>query len=81
MERLDRVQWAVTRALLTEDVVREDDIELIADGQPRRWMSVLVTPLRNPGAAVHAAFVVISDVTARKRIDSWTPLIESLVNL
>ena len=81
VERLDPVQWAVTRALLTEDVVREDDIELVADGQPRRWMSVLVTPLRNPGAAVHAAFVVISDITARKRIDSWTPLIESLVNL
>jgi len=81
VERLDRVQWAVTRALLTEDAVREDDIELVADGQPRRWLSVLVTPLRNPGAAVHAAFVVISDVTARKRIDSWTPLIESLVNL
>ena len=81
VEQLDRVQWAVTRALLTEDVAREDDIELLADGEPRRWMSALVTPLRNKGAGVHAAFVVISDVTARKRIDSWTPLIESLVNL
>ena len=81
VERLERVHWAVTRALLTEDVVREDDIELVTDGEPRRWMSALITPLRNTGAAVHAAFVVISDVTARKRIDSWTPLIESLVNL
>jgi len=81
VERLERVHWAVTRALLIEDVVREDDIELVTDGEPRRWMSALITPLRNTGAAVHAAFVVISDVTARKRIDSWTPLIESLVNL
>jgi PAS domain-containing protein len=81
VEQLDRVQWAVTRALLTEDVVREDDIELVTDGEPRRWMSALITPLRNTGAPVHAAFVVISDVTARKRLDSWTPLIESLVNL
>src|SRR3982751_4554896 len=38
VDQLDRVQWGVTRALLTEDVVREDDIELVADGEPRRWM-------------------------------------------
>ena len=80
-DRLDRIQWAVTRALLTEDAVREDDIELLADGNPRRWLSVLVTPLRTPGVGITAAFVVISDVTASKRLDGWTPVIESLVNL
>jgi PAS domain-containing protein len=81
VERLERIQWAVTRALLTEDAVREDDVELLAAGQPRRWMTVLVTPLRTPGVGVHAAFVVVSDVTARKRMAEWSPVIETLVNL
>ena len=81
VERLDRIKWAVTRALLTEDTVREDDIDLLADNQPRRWLSVLVTPVRTPGVGINAAFVVISDVTARKRMAGWAPVIESLVNL
>ena len=81
VERLERIQWAVTRALLTEDAVREDDIELLAAGQPRRWMTALVTPLRTAGVGVHAAFVVVSDVTARKRMAEWSPVIETLVNL
>lgn len=81
VQRLERIQWAVTRALLTEDQVREDDIEFVADGQPRRWLTALVTPLRRPGVGVHAAFVIVSDVTARKRMAEWTPVIETLVNL
>ena len=81
VERLDRIKWAVTRALLTEDAVREDDIDLLADNQPRRWLSVLVTPVRTPGVGINAAFVVISDVTARRRMAGWAPVIESLVNL
>lgn len=81
VERIERIQWAVTRALLTEDAVREEDIELLAAGQPRRWMTALVTPLRTPGVGVHAAFVVLSDVTAPKRMAEWSPVIETLVNL
>jgi hypothetical protein len=81
VEPLERIQWALTRALLTEDAVREEDIELMATGHPRRWMSALVTPLRTPGVGVYAAFVVVSDVTAQKRMAEWSPVIETLVNL
>jgi PAS domain-containing protein len=81
IERLEPLQWAITRALLTEDVAREDDIEVAVLGKPRRWLSAYVTPIRVLGLGINAAFVVLTDVTARARMAAWTPVIESLVNL
>jgi len=81
IERLEPLQWAVTRALLTEDAVREDEIEVATPGQPRRWLSANVLPVRVPGVGVTAAFVTVSDVTARSRMRAWDPVIETLVNL
>ena len=81
IERLEPLQWAVTRALLTEDAVREDEIEIVAPGQPRRWLSACVSPLRVPGVGVTAAFVTLVDATARKRLREWDPVIQTLVNL
>ena len=81
IERLDPVQWAITRALLTEDVVREDDIQIAPLGEPRRWLSAYVSPVRVPGLGVNAAFVVLTDVTVRTRMNAWNPVIETLVNL
>ncbi len=81
VERLEPLQWAVTRALLTEDAVREDEVEIVAPGQPRRVLSVHVMPVRVSGSGVTAAFVTLSDVTARERMRAWDPVIESLVNL
>ena len=79
--RLESLQWAITRALLTEEVVREEEIEVAVAGEPRRWLSAYVTPVRVTGLGVNAAFVVLSDVTARTRMAQWTPMIETLVNL
>lgn len=81
IERLEPLQWAVTRALLTEDAVREEEIELATPGQPRRWLSTNVLPVRVPGVGVTAAFVTVADVTARSRMRAWDPVIETLVNL
>lgn len=81
VERLEALQWAVTRALLTEDAVREDEIEIVTPGQPRRLLSAQVMPLRVSGFGVTAAFVTLSDVTARERMRAWDPVIETLVNL
>ena len=81
IERLDPFQWAITRALLTEDVVHEEEIQVAPLGEPRRYLSAHVTPVREPGVGVTAAFVVLADVTARKRMNAWSPMIETLVNL
>ena len=81
IDRLEPLQWAITRALLTEDNVREDEISIAPLGEPRRWISAHVIPVRVPNLGVKAAFVVLSDVTARKQMAAWTPMIETLVNL
>ena len=81
IERLEPLQWAVTRALLTEDDVREDEIEIVAPGHPRRWLSAHVSPVRVTGVGVTAAFVTLTDATARKRMREWDPVIQTLVNL
>ena len=81
IDRLEPLQWAVTRALLTEDAVREEEIEVVTPGQPRRWLSANVTPVKVTGLGVNAAFVTLSDVTARTRMRAWDPVIETLVNL
>ncbi|MBW8839532.1 MAG: PAS domain-containing protein [Gemmatimonadetes bacterium] len=81
IDRLEPLQWAITRALLTEDNVREDEIAIAPLGEPRRWVSAHIIPVRVPKLGVNAAFVVLSDVTARKQMAAWTPMIETLVNL
>ena len=81
IDRLEPLQWAITRALLTEDNVREDEIAVAPLGEPRRWISAHIIPVRVAKLGVKAAFVVLSDVTARTRMAAWTPMIETLVTL
>ena len=81
IEQLEPLHWAVTRALLTEDVVREDEIEVVGPGDSRRWLSAQVIPVRKPGLGISAALVTLVDVTARARMAAWNPIIETLVNL
>ena len=81
IDHLEPLQWAITRALLTEDNVREDEIAVAPVGEPRRWISAHIIPVRVAKLGVKAAFIVLSDVTARTQIAAWTPMIETLVNL
>jgi len=81
IDRLEPLQWAITRALLTEDNVREDEIAIAPLGEPRRLISAHIIPVRAPKLGVNAAFVVLSDVTARTQVAAWTPMIETLVRL
>jgi len=81
IDHLEPLQWAITRALLTEDNVREDEIAVASVGEPRRWLSAHIVPVRVRKRGVTAAFVVLSDVTARTEMAAWTPMIETLVNL
>ena len=81
IDRLEPLQWAITRALLTEDNVREDEIAIAPLGEPRRWISAHIVPVRTPKLGVNAAFVVLSDVTTRTQMAAWTPMIETLTRL
>jgi len=81
IEGLEPLQWAIARALLTEDNVREDEIPIAPFGKPCRFISAHIVPIRAPKLGVNAAFVVLTDVTARSQIAAWTPMIETLVRL
>ena len=81
IDRLEPLQWAITRALLIEDNVREDEIAIAPLGAPRRWVSAQIIPVRVPKVGVKAAFVVLADVTAQTQMAAWTPMIETLVRL
>ena len=81
IDGVETLQWAIARALLTEDNVREDEITIAPLGQPRRWVSAHIVPVRAPKLGVNAAFVVLSDVTAGTHVAAWTPMIETLVRL
>jgi PAS domain-containing protein len=80
-ERVAPLSWAVTRALLTEEVVREDEIELVTPDGTRRWLEVTVIPARSAGGGSHAAVLAIADDTVRRQVTQWRPVIESLMNL
>jgi PAS domain-containing protein len=81
IDHVEPLQWAITRALLTEDNVREDEIAVAPVGEPRRWISAHIIPVRVPKRGVNAAFVMLSDVTARTQMAAWTPMIETLATL
>lgn len=80
-DALAPVRWALTRALLTEDVVAEDAIRHPApDGTPR-WVDVRAAPGRDAQGRVAGAVVTIEEVTARRRVGEWAPIMDSLMNL
>ena len=80
-ESLAPVRWALTRALLTEDVVCEDAIpHPEPDGRPR-WIDVRAVPARDAQARVVGAVVTVEEVTARRRVGEWAPIMDSLMNL
>ncbi len=81
IDHLEPLQWAITRALLTEDNVREDEIAVAPVGERPRCICAHIIPIRVAKLGMNAAFVVLSDVTARTQIAAWTPMIETLVAL
>ena len=77
----ESLRWTLSRAILTEEGVREDAIELdCADGRRRRF-DLRATPVRDDAGAVAGAVLTLADVTAARRMAEWEPVIESLLNL
>jgi PAS domain-containing protein len=69
------------RVLLTGETVRGEEIELTAVGACRRWAAVSATPLASTSGGIDGAVLTIEDLTDRKRVASWEPVMESLVRL
>lgn len=76
----DAVGAVLARALLTGEVVRDEEIALGPCPGPRRYASVSVTPLGADGI-IDGALLTMADVTAARRCAEWTPVMESLARL
>jgi PAS domain-containing protein len=81
LRRVAPLWWAVTRALLTEENVRDEEIEHVTRGEPSRSLRVSVWPVRHAGSGPHAAVVTVTDVTATRQAARWQPLLASLARL
>ena len=78
---LEPLRWAITRALLTEDAVRETAVAVRAPDQSCRWLDVDAVPMRDTRDGIAGALVTVVDATAGRRVAEWEPLVESLMNL
>ena len=69
------------RVLLTGEVVRGEEVELAAPDGRRRWASVSLTAIAGADGDIEGAVLTMADVTDRRRVESWEPLMESLARL
>jgi PAS domain-containing protein len=80
-ERVEPVRWAITRALLLEDVVHRDALPVPVRGHARRWLDVDVAPVRDDERRITGAIATVADVTPNVRVAEWGPPIEPLTRL
>ena len=76
-----KAEWAMARALLLGEVIRDEEIDVVTSDGTRRWLSVSATPIRTAGHLIDGAVVTFLDVTAAKQVSAWQPIIESLYRL
>jgi PAS domain S-box-containing protein len=79
--RYQKVEWAMARALLLGEVVRDEEIDFVLPDGTHRWLSVSATPIRTDPDRIDGAVVTFADVTAVKQAAAWQPVIESLYRL
>jgi PAS domain-containing protein len=75
------VGWALARALLTGEVVRDEELELADASGAARWAGLSITPVANAAGEIETAVLTLVDLTDRKRREAWEPLVESLARL
>ena len=77
----ESLRWALTRAILTEDGVREDAVALASPDGCTRRCDLRVTPVRDEAGGIAGAVLTLHDVTAARRMAEWEPVIATLMNL
>lgn len=78
---IERLEWELARALLLDETVRDERLELLGDDGTRRWLSVSVTAVRDDAGRIVNGVVTLHDVTARTRLDALAPALETLARL
>lgn len=79
--QLDPINWIIARALLTGEIVRDEEIEFLDVQDEWRSLSVSATPVRDSAGEVELVIVSFADVTLRNRARDWEPVMRSLSRL
>jgi len=80
-DALEPVRWIIGRALLTNEVIRDEEIQYIAKNDEWRTLSVSATPVEQTYVGAAHVVVTLHDVTERNRSREWEPLVRSLSRL
>jgi PAS domain-containing protein len=75
------IHWIIARALLTREMVRDEEVEYVDARDEWRTLSVSATPIRNADGEVTHAVLTFQDVTGRNQARAWEPLVRSLSRL
>jgi PAS domain-containing protein len=78
---LEPLRWIVGRALLTGEVIREEEIQHLDKHDEWRTLSVSATPVEPTYVGPAQVVLTFQDVTERNRGRDWEPLVRSLSRL
>jgi PAS domain-containing protein len=78
---LEPIRWIIARALLTNEIVRDEEIEHLDAREEWRTLSVSATPVSGADGECRHAVVTFADVTERNRARDWEPVMRALSRL
>lgn len=78
---LEPIRWIIARALLTNEIVRDEEIEHLDVREEWRTLSVSATPISDADGECRRALVTFADVTERNRARDWEPVMRALSRL
>ena len=78
---LDPFNWIIARALLTGEIVRDEEVEYLGAHDEWRTFNVSATPIRDTNGDIEFVVVSFADVTLRNRARDWEPVMRSLSRL
>ena len=79
--KLGPLSWIIARALLTGELVRDEEVEYLGAHDEWRTFSVSATPIRDMEGEIEFVVVSFADVTLRNRARDWEPVMRSLSRL
>lgn len=79
--RLDPLNWIIARALLTGELIRDEEVEFLGARDEWRTLSVSATPIRDVNGDVELVVLSFADVTLHNRARDWEPVMRSLSRL
>jgi PAS domain S-box-containing protein len=78
---LEPMRWIIGRALLTGEVIREEEMQYLDKGGHWRTLAVSATPVLPTYVGASHVILTFQDVTERNCGRDWKPLVESLSRL